>query len=118
MRSVKVLTEDEITLSNLKKFFERIYLKADLTGHGALIVQSDGVLPVGITLDQQRKLLKLLVHYENDHGHRSLKYVNYMNDTYSLAKFTVSSSGKSIGIDYDLPYAGGINPYLSIATTS
>ena len=111
MATAKVLTEDEITLSNLKKFFESIYVRADLTDHDALIVQADDVLPVCITLDQQRKLLKLLFAYENDHGQRALEYVNHMNDTYSLARFTVSSSGKSIGVDYDLPYRGGINPY-------
>jgi hypothetical protein len=111
MQSAKVLTEDEITPSNLKKFFESIYLKANLTDHGHLIVQADDVLPVAITLDQHKKLLKLLFVYENDHGQRALKYVNYMNDTYNLARFTVSSSGKSIGVDYDLPYRGGINPY-------
>jgi hypothetical protein len=115
MQTAEVLTEDELTPSNLKKFFESIYLKADLTDHDALIVQADDVLPVAITLDQHKKLLKLLFAYENDHGQWALKYVNYMNDTYNLARFTVSSSGKSIGVDYDLPYRGGINGSLGIA---
>jgi hypothetical protein len=111
MQTAEVLTEDELTLSNLKKFFERIYLNASLNDRGHLIVQADGVLPVSITLDQDRKLLKFLLAYDNGHGQFTLKHINRINDSYILARFSVSEQGDSIYIDYHLPYEGGITPY-------
>jgi hypothetical protein len=111
MQTAEVLTEDELTPSNLKKFFESIYLKASLNDHGYLLVQADGELPVGITLDHHRKLLKFLVAYDNGHGQLALEHVNRMNDSYILARFSVSEPGDSIFVDYHLPYEGGITPY-------
>ena len=111
MQTAKVLTEDELTPSNLKKFFESIYLKASLNDHGYLLVQADGELSVGITLDQHRKLLKFLMAYDNGHGELTLEHVNRMNDSYILTRFSVSQPGDSIFIDYHLPYEGGITPY-------
>src|SRR5436305_2248093 len=106
MATAEVLTEDELTFSNLKKFFESIYLKASLNDRGYLIVQADGVLPVSITLDQDRKLLKFLLAYDNGHGQFTLKHINRMNDSYILARFSVSEQGDSVYIDYHLPYEG------------
>jgi hypothetical protein len=111
MQTAEVLTEDELTPSNLKKFFESIYLKASLNDRGYLIVHADGMLPVCITLDQDRKLLKFLLAYDNGHGQLTLKHINRMNDSYILARFSVSEQGDSVYIDYHLPYEGGVSPY-------
>jgi putative sensory transduction regulator len=111
MQTAKVLTEDELTPSNLKKFFESIYLNASLNDRGYLIVQADGMLPVNITLDQDRKLLKFLLAYDNGHGQLTLKHINRLNDSYILARFSVSEQGDSVYIDYHLPYEGGVTPY-------
>jgi hypothetical protein len=93
MQTTEVLTEDELTPTNLKKFFESIYLKASLNDHGYLLVQADGVLPIMITLDQERKLLKFLLAYDNGHGQLTLKHINRLNDSYILARFSVSEQG-------------------------
>ena len=69
------------------------------------------MLPVLITLDQHRKLLKFLLIYDNGHGHLTLNHINSLNDSYILARFSVSEQGDSIFVDYHLPYDGGITPY-------
>jgi hypothetical protein len=114
MQTAEVLTEDELTPSNLKKFFESIYLKASLNDHGYLLVQADGELPVGITLDHHRKLLKFLVAYDNGHGQLALEHVNRMNDSYILARFSVSEPGDNIFVDYHLTRAGSLPTNYSL----
>jgi hypothetical protein len=115
MATAKALTEDELTPSRLKKFFERIYLKASLNERGYLRVEADNVLPVFITQDQHRKLLKFLVIYDNEDRKLGIKHANRLNDSYILARFSVSEQGDCISIDYQLPYEGGITPYQLLA---
>jgi hypothetical protein len=60
MKTAKVLSEDDLTLEKLKKFFERLYVKTELTERDHLIVHVDNWSSVFITLDKHRKLLKIL----------------------------------------------------------
>lgn len=113
MQRAKVLTEDEITLSNLKKFFDGIYYKADLTDRGHLYVEVDGMLPVGISLDEHRKLLQFFVAYTIEYNQFTLKGVNRMNTAYNLARFSFLEleKGDCLYMDYDLSYEGGVTPH-------
>jgi hypothetical protein len=115
MKTAKVLSEDDLTLEKLKKFFESIYLNVSLNDRGYLIVEADGLLPVAITLDQPRKLLKFLMAYGNEYGQLALKHINRMNETYNLVRFSTSGAGDNICVAYHLPYDGGITPYQLLA---
>jgi hypothetical protein len=66
MKTAKVLSEDDLTPEKLKKFFEGLYMKTELTERDHLIVHVDNGSSVFITLDMRRKLLKFGIAYNNE----------------------------------------------------
>jgi|GraSoiStandDraft_57_1057295.scaffolds.fasta_scaffold265863_2 Putative bacterial sensory transduction regulator len=111
MKTAKVLSEDDLTPEKLKKFFEGLYMKTELTERDHLIVHVDNGSSVFITLDRRRKLLKFGIAYNNEIFQLGIANTNRINNSYILGRFSISEQGDSIIVDYCLPYDGGVSPY-------
>jgi hypothetical protein len=111
MKTAKVLSEDDLTPEKLKKFFEGLYMKTELTERDHLIVHVDNGSSVFITLDKHRKLLKFVMAYNNEIFQLGIANTNRINNSYILGRFSISEQGDSIIVDYCLPYEDGVSPY-------
>lgn len=111
MKTTKGLSEDDLTPEKLKKFFEGLYMKTELTERDHLIVHVDNRSSVFITLDKHRKLLKFMMAYNNEIFQLGIANTNRINNGYILGRFSISEQGDSIIVDYCLPYEDAVSPY-------
>jgi hypothetical protein len=115
MIAAKVLTEDKVNIAKIKEIIESAFLKATLDNDGDLIVHTDNGPRVIISVDEDRKLIRFLLIYDNESGWFKAEHTNRMNDSYIFARFSVPDQGDRVDIDYFLPFEGGVIAYQLIS---
>jgi len=115
MKTAKVLTENDLTPLNLRRFFQSEYMNAYVFEDERVYVHVDDGLLVQISLDKTNKLLKFFVAYDNDTFQLGIANINVINLTNILGRFAVYEHRDIIIVTYHLPYEGGITPYQLLA---
>ncbi|MEW6259428.1 MAG: YbjN domain-containing protein [Thermodesulfobacteriota bacterium] len=118
MAMAEVLTEDEVTISNLAQIFKRAFFKTSIDKDGDFIVHTEGPRVI-VTLNQDNKLIKFTTIYGVKESARlDLKhtFTNRMNDEIIFCRFSVPKTRPDILIaDYYLPFEEGIPAFQIVS---
>lgn len=112
-----ILMPDEITVANIKPFFDVACLNAEIDKDGDLKIEDDGVRTY-IRIDPKHKIITYYSSWEIKASvpeAKKLAFINRLNDKMVLVRYCIAGP-TTLWCDYQCLYEGGITPYTIVNT--
>ena len=111
-----LLPEEEVTLANIKSFFDAALLTAEIDEDGDLKIEEGG-MKTFIKIDAEKKLISYISAWGMKPSVSELKklqFLNRLNDKLIFVRFCMPRP-TTLWCDYQCLYDGGISPYAIVS---
>lgn len=109
------LGEEDVTLHNIKTYFDAAFIKAEFDKDGDLKITQDG-MKTFVKIDKDKKLISFIAVWglkASVPELKKLQLVNRFNDKLIFVRFSMPNSTR-LWCDYQFLYDGGVTPYAIV----